>query len=68
MPVNKAKIKNPPAIACKNLHNSSHAALQPKTFTFAANFFKLVKLQSIMSLIAVGTMAFDAIETPFGKI
>ena len=48
--------------------NKIHVGLPPKPdkqviFDFAINLQK-----SIMSLITVGTMAFDAIETPFGKI
>jgi len=35
---------------------------------FCSVFFKFTTKQFIMSLITVGTMAFDAIETPFGKV
>jgi sugar/nucleoside kinase (ribokinase family) len=38
------------------------------TATFAALFYNQIAKLFHMSLITVGTMAFDAIETPFGKI
>lgn len=43
-------------------------SFEVKTITFAADSKFSIKILLIMSLISVGTMAFDSIETPFGKV
>ena len=48
--------------------NKIHVGLPPKPDKQVIFDFTINLQKSIMSLITVGTMAFDAIETPFGKI
>ncbi len=48
--------------------NKIHVGLRPKPDKQVIFDFTINLQKSIMSLITVGTMAFDAIETPFGKI
>ena len=47
--------------------NKIHVGLRPKPDKQVIFDFTINLQKSIMSLITVGTMAFDAIETPFGK-
>jgi len=47
--------------------NKFHVGLPPKQERQVIFAFMIKLQKTIMSLITVGTMAFDAIETPFGK-